>query len=62
MKPFSSPAHLLPLLLSAPLAAGALFSMPWLCLERCGDSSADIAAQLAQLAGPHRADFTAASF
>ena len=55
---------LLLLLLRAPSAssAAALFSMPWLCLERCGDSSADIAAQLAQLAGPHRADFTAASF
>jgi Glycosyl hydrolases family 18 len=44
------------------LARAAFFSMPWLCLERCGDSSADIAAQLAQLGGPHKADFTAASF
>jgi hypothetical protein len=50
------------LLLALPAPASALFIMPWLCLERCGDSSADIAAQLAQLAGPHRADFTAASF
>ena len=56
------------LLLAASLAllpprASALFVMPWLCLERCGDSSADIAAQLAQLADPaHGKDFTAASF
>jgi hypothetical protein len=31
-------------------AAPARFVMPWMCLERCGDSSADIAFQLNQLA------------
>jgi hypothetical protein len=30
--------------------APARFVMPWMCLERCGDSSADIAFQLNQLA------------
>ena len=59
-------ASLLLRLSAAAVAArcgAALFVMPWLCLERCGDSSADIAAQLAQLADPaHRKDFTAASF
>ena len=45
-------ASLLLRLSAAAVAArcgAALFVMPWLCLERCGDSSADIAAQLAQL-------------
>jgi hypothetical protein len=58
-----SPRRLFLLAPLLPALASSLFVMPWLCLERCGDASADIAAQLAQLGDPaHRGDFTAASF
>lgn len=45
-----------PLLFIASMAVGALatlpepFVMPWMCLERCNDTSADIAGQLNQFA------------
>jgi hypothetical protein len=35
---------------SAMSSVGSHFIMPWICLERCGDNSTDIAAQLHQFA------------
>ena len=41
-------------------AVASRFVMPWMCLQDCGDTSADIASQLTQLATP--GVFTAAAF
>jgi len=38
-----------------------LFIMPWMCLERCGDNSEDIAAEIAQFQ-VNRSSFTDVSF
>lgn len=53
-------AHLLAALLLAS-SAQAKFVMPWMCLERCGDNSTDIAQQLQQLRA-NVTDFTGVSF
>ena len=49
-----------PVPMPAPAADGGRFVMPWMCLEDCGATAAQIAAQLAQLATP--GVFTAAAF
>jgi len=44
-----------------PAPGGGAWLGPWMCLERCGDSPADIAAQLAQLAA-NASSFNAVQF
>jgi hypothetical protein len=44
-----------------PSTPSDLFIMPWMCLERCGDNSADITAEIAQFQ-VNRSSFTDVSF